>query len=81
MNVGLHLVFIESKEIWHLIHIATYGGEKCIVPSGEEKWKLDVTKNYKSIHKSRFNKLRKDFNFSLLTLQSVVCLPVISRQK
>lgn len=37
MNIGLNLFLTESKEIWHFIQIATYGGENCIAPSGGEK--------------------------------------------
>ena len=79
MKTGLILFLTESKEIWCLIEIATHGEEKCIAPSGGEMWKLDLTKNYKNILRSRFTKLPKDLYFSLLTLQIVVHLPVISR--
>lgn len=81
MNIGLNLFLTESKEIWHFIQTAMYGGENCIAPSGGEKWKLNLTKNYKNILRSRFMKLPKDHNFSLLVLQSVVYLPVISKQQ
>lgn len=37
MNIGLNLFLTESKEIWHFIQTAMYGGENCIAPSGGEK--------------------------------------------
>lgn len=69
MNLGHSLFLSESKEIDTLLRS----------PKLEER-STNQTKNQKNILGSRFSKFPMDLNFLLLTLYSVVCLPMTSRQ-